>query len=85
MHYICILFLPDNITIKNKKGQDIIITRQDRILDLNPRIQRLEYLTVYFLKHGGFTDAESWMADVARKTGNTGIYYGEGHQVTYED
>ena len=44
-----------------------------------------EYLTVYFLKHGGFTDAESWMADVARKTGDTGIYYGEGHQVTYED
>ena len=44
-----------------------------------------EFLTVYFLKHGGFTDAESWMADVARKTGDTGIYYGEGHQVTYED
>ena len=44
-----------------------------------------EYLTVYFLKNGGFTDAESWMDDVARKTGNTGIYYGEGHQVTYED
>ena len=44
-----------------------------------------EFLTVYFLKHGGFTDAESWMVDVARKTGDTGIYYGEGHQVTYED
>ena len=44
-----------------------------------------EFLTVYFLKHGGFTDAESWMADVARKTGDTGIYYGEGNQVTYED
>ena len=42
-----------------------------------------EFLTVYFLKHGGFTDAESWMVDVARKTGDTGIYYGEGHQVTY--
>jgi hypothetical protein len=44
-----------------------------------------EYLTVYFLKHGGFTDAESWMADVAKKTGGTGIYYGEGHQVSYEE
>ena len=44
-----------------------------------------EYLSVYFLKHGGFTDAESWMADVGGKTGGTGIYYGEGNQVTYED
>ena len=41
--------------------------------------------TGYISYNGGFTDAESWMADVARKTGNTGIYYGEGHQVTYED
>jgi hypothetical protein len=44
-----------------------------------------EFLSVYFLKHGGFTDAESWMADVGGKTGGTGIYYGEGHQVTYEE
>ena len=44
-----------------------------------------EYLSVYFLKNGGFTDAESWMANVAKKTGGTGIYYGEGHQVTYEE
>ena len=44
-----------------------------------------EYLTVYFLKHGGFTDAQSWMSAIAKETGSTGIYYGEGHQVTYEE
>ncbi len=44
-----------------------------------------EYLTVYFLMHGGFTDAQSWMYDLGNKKGNTGIFYGEGNQVTYED
>lgn len=43
-----------------------------------------EFLSMYFLKHGGFTNAESWMADVGGKTGGTGIYYGEGTEVTYE-
>ena len=45
----------------------------------------MSHRSVYFLKNGGFTDAESWMANVAQKTGGTGIYYGEGHQVTYEE
>ena len=44
-----------------------------------------EYLSMYFLAHPKFTDAESFMQDVARLSGGTGVYTGEDKDVTYEE
>ena len=43
-----------------------------------------EYLSMYFLAHPKFTDAESFMQDVARLSGGTGVYTGEEKEVQYE-
>ena len=43
-----------------------------------------EYLSMYFLAHPKFTDAETFMQDVARLSGGTGVFTGEENEVTYE-
>ena len=43
-----------------------------------------EYLSLYFIKHPKFTDAKPFMADVGKKTGDTGVL-ASGGKVTYED
>jgi len=44
-----------------------------------------EYLSMYFLEHPKFTDAETFMQDVARLSGGTGVYTGEDKEVMYEE
>ena len=44
-----------------------------------------EYLSMYFLAHPKFTDAETFMQDVARLSGGTGVYTGEDKEVDYEE
>jgi len=43
-----------------------------------------EFLTVYFLQHTKFTNAEKFMADVAKLSGGTKIFTGEEQEVSYE-
>ena len=43
-----------------------------------------EFLTVYFLQHKKFTDAETFMKDVAKLSGGTKVYTGDENEVTYE-
>ena len=43
-----------------------------------------EYLSLYFIQHPTFTDAKTFMSDVGKLTGDTGIL-ASGGSVTYED
>ena len=43
-----------------------------------------EYLSMYFLAHPKFTDAETFMNDVSKLSGGTGVYTGEDEEVSYE-
>ncbi len=42
-----------------------------------------ELLSVYFLKHKKYTDAQSFMFDIGRMSGGTGIFTGEDKEITY--
>jgi len=44
-----------------------------------------EFLSMYFLAHTEFTDAQTFMQDVAGLSGGTDVYTGDDKQVTYED
>ena len=44
-----------------------------------------EFLSMYFLAHTKFTDAQTFMQDVGGLSGGTGVYTGEDDEVTYED
>jgi len=43
-----------------------------------------EYLSLYFIKHPKFTDAKTFMSDVGKLTGDTGVF-ASGGSVTYEN
>ena len=43
-----------------------------------------EFLSMYFLAHTEFTDAQTFMQNVAGLSGGTGVYTGEDEEVTYE-
>ena len=43
-----------------------------------------EFLSMYFLAHTEFTDAQTFMQDVAGLSGGTGVYTGEEGEVSYE-
>lgn len=43
-----------------------------------------EYLSMYFLAHPEWTDAETFMQNVAKLSGGTGVYTGEDKEVSYE-
>ena len=44
-----------------------------------------EFLSMYFLAHSKFTDAQTFMQDVAGLSGGTDVYTGDDKQVTYEE
>jgi len=44
-----------------------------------------EYLSMYFLAHTEWTDAETFMQNVAKLSGGTGVYTGENKEVSYEE
>ena len=43
-----------------------------------------EFMTVYFLQHKKFTDAKTFMSDVAKLSGGTKIFKGDESEVSYE-
>ena len=43
-----------------------------------------EYLSLYFIKHPKFTDAKTFMSDIGKKTGDTGVLASSG-KVTYDE
>jgi len=43
-----------------------------------------ELLSVYFLQHKKFTDAQTFMSDIAKLSGGTKIFTGDENEVTYE-
>ena len=44
-----------------------------------------EFLSMYFLAHTEFTDAQTFMQKVGGLSGGTGVYTGEENEITYED
>tara|TARA_B100001094_G_scaffold253313_1_gene251700 strand:+ start:25 stop:1443 length:1419 start_codon:yes stop_codon:yes gene_type:complete len=43
-----------------------------------------EYLSLYFIKHPKFTDVKTFMSEIGKKTGDTGVLASDG-KVTYDD
>jgi len=74
--------LPYYIKLSKKfvKGHYGMKIRKDTTASSNVN----EYLSMYFLAHPEFTDAQTFMQGVAKLTGGTGVFTGEDKEVSYE-